>query len=94
LLVELALERLPADRPVAVADLGTGSGAIALALAVERPQAHIVATDQSLAALIVARRNARRLNSHTLNSGKATGANRWRRMLRSDRVQSALCRRH
>jgi release factor glutamine methyltransferase len=63
LLVELALERLPANRPVTVADLGTGSGAIALALALERPQAHIIATDQSLAALIVAQRNARRLNS-------------------------------
>ena len=62
LLVELALERLPANRPVKVADLGTGSGAIALALAVERPQARIVATDQSSAALAVARRNARRLN--------------------------------
>lgn len=61
LLVELALERLPADRVIALADLGAGSGAIALALAVERPQARIVATDRSPAALIVARRNAQRL---------------------------------
>jgi len=61
LLVELALERLPVDRPVTVADLGAGSGAIALALAVERPRARIVATDRSLAALTVAQRNARRL---------------------------------
>lgn len=61
LLVELALARLPANGPVRVADLGTGSGAIALALAVERPLARIVATDQSPAALAVARRNARRL---------------------------------
>lgn len=62
LLVELALERLPANAPVALADLGTGSGAIALALAAERPLARIVATDQSAAALAVARRNAQRLN--------------------------------
>ncbi len=61
LLVELALARLPMDRPVTVADLGTGSGAIALALAVERPMARIVATDQSPAALVVAQRNTQRL---------------------------------
>lgn len=61
LLVELALGQLSTDRAVTVADLGTGSGAIALALAVERPLARIVATDQSAAALTVARRNAQRL---------------------------------
>lgn len=57
-LVELALDRMPRDRPLRVADLGTGSGAIALALAYERPQAQIVATDASAAALAVARTNA------------------------------------
>ncbi|GAB3731411.1 peptide chain release factor N(5)-glutamine methyltransferase [Luteimonas pelagia] len=57
-LVELALERLPADRLVDVADLGTGSGAIALAIAHERPRARVVATDASAAALAVAARNA------------------------------------
>ena len=61
LLVELALERLPADRELRIADLGTGSGAIALALASERPRARIVATDASTGALDVARGNARRL---------------------------------
>jgi len=60
-LVELALERLPADRPCRVADLGTGSGAVALALARERPRAQVLATDASAAALAVARRNAQRL---------------------------------
>lgn len=57
-LVELALERLPPATPLRVADLGTGSGAIALAIASERPQARVVATDASAAALAVARQNA------------------------------------
>lgn len=61
LLVELALGHLPADRSLDIADLGTGSGAIALALAVERPMARIVATDCSPAVLTIARGNARRL---------------------------------
>ena len=60
-LVELALERLPRDRTCRVADLGTGSGAVALAIASERPLAQVLATDASDAALAVARRNAQRL---------------------------------
>lgn len=57
-LVELALQRLPTDRPLRLLDLGTGSGAIALALAYERPQARLVAVERSAAAAAVARRNA------------------------------------
>lgn len=58
LLVELALARLPANGHPRVADLGTGSGAIALAIARECPHADVLATDASAAALTVARRNA------------------------------------
>lgn len=61
LLVECALERLPVDRASRVADLGTGSGAIALSMAHERPQAQVIATDASMAALGVAQSNATRL---------------------------------
>ena len=61
LLVELALDKLPAKRPSRVADLGTGSGAIALAIAHECTRAQVVATDASAQALAVARRNAERL---------------------------------
>lgn len=60
LLVDLALARLPVDAPVRVADLGTGSGAIALAIASERPRAQVLATDASSEALDVARGNAAR----------------------------------
>ena len=60
LLVELALARIPRDAVVQVADLGTGSGAIALSIAKERPRARVVATDASVDALQVAHRNATR----------------------------------
>jgi release factor glutamine methyltransferase len=60
-LVALALQHIPADTTACIADLGTGSGAIALALARERPHCRIVATDISQAALAVAAANADQL---------------------------------
>ena len=62
-LVEAALAHMPPGKPLRVADLGTGSGAIALALARERPDAHVVAVDFSDAALAVARENERLLRA-------------------------------
>ena len=61
LLVERALARIPTDATWSVADLGTGTGAIALALAKERPACKVLATDLSRPALTVARRNAKSL---------------------------------
>ncbi|HET6907330.1 MAG TPA: peptide chain release factor N(5)-glutamine methyltransferase [Rhodanobacteraceae bacterium] len=78
LLVELALARIPRSPDEAqrnpdyrIADLGTGSGAIALAIAQARPNARVLATDASKAALEIARENARR--SNLANVGFALG---------------------
>jgi release factor glutamine methyltransferase len=59
LLVETALSLIPAEAAWRIADLGTGSGAIALAIAGERPCCEIHATEYSQAALEVARENGR-----------------------------------
>lgn len=58
LLVELSMERLPQN--ACLLDLGTGSGAIAVAVAHTRPDVAVAAVDQSEAALTIARRNALR----------------------------------
>jgi release factor glutamine methyltransferase len=63
LLVEQALALLPADQPLRIADLGTGSGAVALALASERKRWQVYASDYSLAALRVAAHNASQANT-------------------------------
>jgi release factor glutamine methyltransferase len=65
IVVEAALAAInaggPRERPLRIADLGTGSGALLLALLAELPLAFGVGTDTSLGALLLARRNARHL---------------------------------
>lgn len=58
LLVELALQRLPAGAARCVADLGAGSGCIGITLAAERPQAQVTLVEASGPALEIARANA------------------------------------
>ena len=67
LLVEAVLARIPVDTLWRIADLGTGSGAIALALASERPACRITAVERSSEALAVARGNAERLGLENID---------------------------
>ena len=63
LLVDLALERLPRNESCRVLDLGTGSGCIAISIALENHASRVTATDCSAQALDVARGNAQRLGA-------------------------------
>ncbi|WP_213803924.1 peptide chain release factor N(5)-glutamine methyltransferase [Granulicella sp. dw_53] len=58
LLVETVLQHLPSGQYLRIADVGTGSGAIAIAIAHHLPQSHITALDLSPQALAIARQNA------------------------------------
>lgn len=67
MLVEWALTHLPKTQKIQLADLGTGSGAIALALARECPLWSIDATDNSMQALMVAKGNAEKYAIKNVN---------------------------
>lgn len=66
LLVERALLRIPNEVSLTTVDLGTGCGAVALAIAKERPRCRVIATDASPRALEVARANADALGIHNV----------------------------
>lgn len=60
LLVELALQQIPAEQPLQICDLGTGSGIIAITLKKQRPRTTVYATDVDPGCLALARDNALR----------------------------------
>lgn len=70
LLVEVVLAQIPIDRKLDILELGTGSGCIAISLALARPLARITAVDKEPAALAIAQENARQLHAplHFLES--------------------------
>lgn len=68
LVVERALALIPAGRNARIVDLGTGSGAIAAALASERPQWQILATDAAADTLAIAQENFTRLGLSRIDS--------------------------
>ena len=65
LLVELAIAKCASDKKLRILDLGTGTGAVALAIASDCTNSEVLAVDKSAAALLVARENARRNNLPT-----------------------------
>ncbi len=67
LLVELALAHIPESVHWVIADLGTGSGAVGLAIARQRSACHVLATECSPGALKVARENRRRLGAPNIS---------------------------
>ncbi len=96
--IEVALARIGEARRTSelnIADIGTGSGCIAVALAHELPRAQIFATDISRAALAVAQRNAARHGVadriHFFESNLLAGVTEPV-AIRCDRQQSAVCR--
>ncbi len=66
-LVEAALEKIPKNKPTKILDLGTGTGAISLAIAKHRPHAHITAIDSNQTTLEVAKENAENLEITNVN---------------------------
>lgn len=87
LLVERALAMIPLSESLTVADLGTGSGAVALAIAAERPLCKIIATDRSRDALKLAEQNKARLGLRNIDFKQGD----WYEALSRERFSVIAC---
>ncbi|GAA4362926.1 peptide chain release factor N(5)-glutamine methyltransferase [Kangiella marina] len=76
-LVESVLSKAPHDQPLNIVDLGTGTGAIALAIASERPQCQVWAMDVSDEALAVAEHNRQQLQLENVTCRKGHWLRNW-----------------
>lgn len=85
-LVEVALSKIKTESSVKIADLGTGSGAIAIAIASERPQSTVIATDLSIRSLAVAQENAASLEIENIHFRQGF----WIKALHNDKVHLIL----
>jgi release factor glutamine methyltransferase len=88
LLAEAALHRLAHDSSPRVADLGCGSGCIAISLALEKPGAQVLATDISPQALAIAQRNATKLSASMVEFALSDAG--WLRPLEDWRAHHGL----
>ncbi|GAB7564318.1 peptide chain release factor N(5)-glutamine methyltransferase [Methylobacillus methanolivorans] len=68
ILVEAALDRIRPDQQASVLDMGTGTGAIGITLALERPLTQVTILDNSEAALAVANTNTQQLSAHNVTA--------------------------
>ncbi|PHS73679.1 MAG: protein-(glutamine-N5) methyltransferase, release factor-specific [Cycloclasticus sp.] len=67
LLIEITQQKFQPHQPLNILDLGTGSGAIAITLALEFKQSKVIAIDASSAALTIAKKNAKQLGANNVD---------------------------